>query len=212
MPAAKKSVSKKTSGAKTGAKSESNVKLSKKTVVEEKPVVEAKPEPVVEASTVQNEVVEEGPSLHEEMAAFMTHLQSAVSALSALKTEYRLLEKRISKDFKTAQKGVKGRKKKQSNVNRQPSGFVKPTQISTELATFLGKDKGSEMARTEVTREINKYIRANNLQDPSNGRVIRADGKLRKLLKLNKSDELTYFNLQKYMSPHFPKPATTTSA
>jgi hypothetical protein len=32
-----------------------------------------------------------------------------------------------------------------------------------------------------------------------------ADGKLRKLLKLGKSEELTYFNLQKFMSPHFPK-------
>jgi len=204
MPA-KKTVPKKTSGAKTATKSESNVKLSKKAVVEEKPVVEAKPEPVVEASTVQNEVVEEGPSLHEEMAAFMTHLQSAVSALSALKTEYRLLEKRISKDFKTAQKGVKGRKKKQSNVNRQPSGFVKPTQISTELATFLGRDKGSEMARTEVTREINKYIREHNLQDPQNGRKINPDSALKALLKVADGDELTYFNLQKFMSPHFAK-------
>ena len=204
MPA-KKSVPKKQSGAKTATKSESNVKLSKKAVVEEKPVVEAKPEPVAEASPVQNEVVEEGPSLQEEMAAFMTHLQTAVSALSALKTEYRLLEKRISKDFKTAQKGVKGRKKKQSNVNRQPSGFVKPTQISTELATFLGKDKGSEMARTEVTREINKYIREHNLQDPQNGRKINPDSALKALLKVADGDELTYFNLQKFMSPHFAK-------
>ena len=109
-------------------------------------------------------------------------------------------------EVKAAQKA--GRKRKS---NRKPSGFVKPTLISTELAGFLGKPKGTEMARTEVTREINKYIRANNLQDPSNGRVIRADAKLRKLLKLNKSDELTYFNLQKYMSPHFPKPTTTTA-
>ena len=61
------------------------------------------------------------------------------------------------------------------------------------------------MARTEVTREINTYIRAHKLQDPSNGRVIRADNKLRKLLKLGKGDELTYFNLQRYMSPHFAK-------
>ena len=61
------------------------------------------------------------------------------------------------------------------------------------------------MARTEVTREINTYIRAHKLQDPKNGRVIRADAALRKLLKLKKDDELTYFNLQRYMSPHFAK-------
>jgi upstream activation factor subunit UAF30 len=61
------------------------------------------------------------------------------------------------------------------------------------------------MARTDVTREINAYIRANKLQDQDNGRKIIPDTKLAALLKLKKSDELTYFNLQKYMSPHFAK-------
>jgi hypothetical protein len=79
------------------------------------------------------------------------------------------------------------------------------TRISSELANFLGKPVGTEMARTEVTLEINTYIRAHNLQDPNNGRRIFADAKLRKLLKLTKEDELTYFNLQRYMSPHFAK-------
>jgi upstream activation factor subunit UAF30 len=82
---------------------------------------------------------------------------------------------------------------------------VKPTKISDELATFLEKPSGSEMARTEVTRDINKYIRANNLQDANNGRKINPDTKLATLLKLSKTDELTYFNLQRYMSPHFAK-------
>jgi upstream activation factor subunit UAF30 len=61
------------------------------------------------------------------------------------------------------------------------------------------------MARTEVTRDINKYIRTNKLQDETNGRKINPDSKLAALLKLKKTDELTYFNLQRYMSPHFAK-------
>jgi chromatin remodeling complex protein RSC6 len=61
------------------------------------------------------------------------------------------------------------------------------------------------MARTEVTRDINKYIRTHNLQDKENGRKINPDTKLASLLKLQTTDELTYFNLQKYMSPHFAK-------
>ena len=89
--------------------------------------------------------------------------------------------------------------------NRAPSGFVKPTRISDKLASFLGKDKGIEMARTGVTREINLYIRSNNLQDKENGRKINPDTKLQALLKLETTDELTYFNLQKYLSPHFAK-------
>jgi upstream activation factor subunit UAF30 len=82
---------------------------------------------------------------------------------------------------------------------------VKPTRISDELASFLGKEKGTEMARTSVTRDINAYIRSNNLQDKENGRQINPDTKLATLLKLEKSDVLTYFNLQRYMSPHFAK-------
>ena len=61
------------------------------------------------------------------------------------------------------------------------------------------------MARTSVTRDINTYIRTNNLQDKENGRKINPDAKLASLLKLKQSDELTYFNLQRYMSPHFAK-------
>jgi chromatin remodeling complex protein RSC6 len=56
-----------------------------------------------------------------------------------------------------------------------------------------------------VTREVNAYIRAQKLQDKDNGRKINPDAKLLKLLKLKKGDELTYFNLQKYMAVHFAK-------
>ena len=64
------------------------------------------------------------------------------------------------------------------------------------------------MARTEVTRDINKYIIHHSLQDKSNGRKINPDTKLATLLKITDSDELTYFNLQRYMSPHFAKNVT----
>ena len=136
-------------------------------------------------------------------ADFFSKLQKMSAVISSLKTEYRALEKTWSRQVKSAQKMSSKRKRKAGN--RAPSGFVKPTKISDELATFLGKDLGSEMARTEVTRSINTYIRANSLQDKDNGRKIIPDAKLSALLKLKKTDELTYFNLQRYMSPHFAK-------
>ena len=87
--------------------------------------------------------------------------------------------------------------------DRIPYGFVRPQKISNELAEFLGKPVGSEMVRTDVSRLINSYIRVNNLQDPQNGRRINPDAKLRALLRIGQNEELTYFNLQKYMKHHF---------
>jgi chromatin remodeling complex protein RSC6 len=136
-------------------------------------------------------------------AEFYTKLQELTSGISTIRSEFKAIEKVWAKRIKSATK-TSGKKKKKSG-NRAPSGFVKPTKISDELALFLSKPTGTEMARTEVTREINQYIRANQLQDTTNGRKINADQKLSTLLHLPPDDELTYFNLQKYMSIHFPK-------
>ena len=134
---------------------------------------------------------------------FLSKLQTLASQMNSLKTEFRALEKKAVREIKIAQKFQAKRKRKTSN--RSPSGFVKPTLISSELAAFLNKPAGTEMARTEVTREINGYIRAHNLQDKQNGRKINPDSPLATLLKIGSDEELTYFNLQRYMSPHFAK-------
>jgi len=187
------------------------------------PVVAAAAEPVVAvkkekkpkavkveaaATPVAEEVHVDAPadgevSLAEQSVEFITKLQQLGAMIASLKVEYRTLEKKWTRELKTAQKQSSKRKKRAGS--RAPSGFVKPTRISDELAKFLEKPAGSEMARTEVTRDINKYIRTHKLQDEANGRKINPDSKLAALLKLNKTDELTYFNLQRYMSPHFAK-------
>ena len=171
---------------------------AKATKVETAPAAE----PVVAAPAATESTDAEAP-LAEQSVEFLAKLQQLSVMISTLKSEYRALEKKWSREVKAAQKVSSKRKRKAGN--RAPSGFVKPTKISDELASFLGKEKGSEMARTEVTRDINKYIRTHNLQDKDNGRKINPDSKLATLLKLKKTDELTYFNLQRYMSPHFAK-------
>ena len=90
-------------------------------------------------------------------------------------------------------------------TKRAPSGFAKPTLISNELCSFLGQPEGTEMARTEVTKHLTSYIKEHKLQDANNKRNIIPDTKLAQLLKTKPEDELTYFNLQKYMKIHFPK-------
>ena len=185
-------------------------KTSKKTASKK---AAAPPAPVVEAAPAAPVAPQEAvPTMGDQFTALLAQLSALRSQLTSVTSQVRALSKRADREIKQAQKA--GRKKRKSG-NRAPSGFVKPTRISVELATFLGKAKGTEMARTEVTREINSYIRQHKLQDPQNGRRILADAKLRKLLKLGKNDELTYFNLQRYMSPHFPKSgsaAKTSSA
>ena len=161
-------------------------------------VVESVPENVVLTQTEKSDQV----STVELTNELYNDIQQLGFMLSSIKNKFRVMEKKHAREIKHVQKINAKRKMK---GNRQPSGFVKPTLISNELATFLNKPLGSEMARTEVTRDINTYIRANSLQCKKNGRKILPDEKLKSLLKLQPSDELTYFNLQRYMKVHFLK-------
>lgn len=160
--------------------------------------------PVVETPT---ETVEKVVTLTDDFQSLLATVNSLRSQLTSVCSQIRTLQKRAERELKAANKANKKRRKK---TDRKPSGFVKPTEISNELATFLKKKHGTEMARTQVTKEINVYIRAHNLQDPKNGRRILADKSLRKLLRLDKGTELTYFNLQRYMKPHFKSAANPT--
>lgn len=168
-------------------------------VVPEKVVTQEEATPPVSVTT----------AVGSKLSEFEAKLGQMTSLLSTLKSDFKTLGKSISRELKILEKAsAKGRR---SNANRKPSGFIKPTLISDELASFLGKSVGTEMARTAVSKEINQYIQTHNLKDKNNGRIIHADAKLTKLLKLNKEDQLTYFNLQRYMKHHFPKPASAAA-
>jgi chromatin remodeling complex protein RSC6 len=175
---------------------------AKKAAAPENVMVPATPAPAPSVAEEAAPVVEI-PSVVSKMSEFSAKLQQLVSLFSTVKNDFKTLEKSVAREMKLAAKASS--KKRRSNVNRKPSGFVKPTKISKELADFLGKDHGVEMARTEVSREINAYILAHKLQDKNNGRIIHPDSKLTKLLNIGKDDELTYFNLQRYMKHHFQK-------
>ena len=174
------------------------------------PVVVAAPVVAAAEPVVADAAAETGATLSEEFNQVVTQLTSVRTLLAGLTTQVRQLQRRSEKELRTAQKS--GKKVRKATGNRNPSGFVKPTPISDALAAFLKKPAGTQMARTEVTREINTYIRAHNLQDPANGRKINPDAPLRKLLNVEKNGELTYFNLQRYMSPHFIKAAAAATA
>jgi hypothetical protein len=157
----------------------------------------------IETAPVVVEEIAASSVIKDRFGVFTGMLQDLSSQLTAMRGALKALERDTTREMRSQEKINAKRKRK--TTNRKPSGFVKPTLISTELASFLGKPIGTEMARTEVTREINTYIKEHKLQDPTNGRTIIPDAKLKTLLKIKKGDLLTYFNLQKYMSTHFAK-------
>ena len=139
-------------------------------------------------------------------------LNSFKSQLTDVQTNFRLLEKTIIKEFKNNvtnlaknEKESKVQAQKESKVQREkePSGFDTISIISDELAIFMNKPIGSAVARTEATQYIINYIRENKLQDPTILKKINPNDRLSNLFNLK--EELTYFNLQKYLNIHFCK-------
>jgi chromatin remodeling complex protein RSC6 len=206
MVKAKKSV--KTTASKSKAKKSVKSTSSKTAAVKSSPVKETAPVQTTTAPAKKAAAVAES-TLSSSFSEFMSKLQQVSASLTSLRSEFRALEKKASRELRQAQKIIAKRNRKSSQ--RKPSGFTKPTLISNELAAFLKVPQGTQMARTEVTKEINKYVVAHKLKDKDNGRKIHADKALSKLLNLKKDDELTYFNLQSYMKGHFAKASSTTA-
>ena len=177
----------------------SSAKKSVEKPVVEKPVVE---KPEVEKPVVDSEV-DATPYL-EEFTSLVTELDSAMNTIKALRSRLIKLEKRVHKEHKVLVKKTTGKRRRATNPNAEPSGFAKPGPISEELRKFLSLGKGELIARTDVTKKINAYCKANGLQGESDKRKINPDSALRKLLNVPKNEELTFFNLQKYMKVHFP--------
>jgi len=123
---------------------------------------------------------------------------------NTLQQQVRTLEKNVKKELKTVKKVAKPPTPK---AKKAPSGFAKPTKVTKELCEFMDKPEGTEIARTEVTKVLVNYIKSNNLQEQttySKNKII-PDDKLKSLLGLNieEMNEVTFFNIQKYMNKHF---------
>lgn len=153
----------------------------------------------------------------EDIESQFASINSRLAELRAIETsivkEVRTLQKSAARYLKEVQKKSKRKRQTQPNgVKRAPSGFAKPSLISNELCQFLGQPKGTEIARTEVTKFLTCYIKEHELQDPDNRRRIKPDKKLQKLLNNAANDEVTYFNLQRYMKVHFPPSKASLAA
>ena len=145
----------------------------------------------------------------EDATDLLEAFEGIVNSLTVIKTQISTVQQKMKVLEKSVKKQMKGLKKevtkKKNKGNRQPSGFAKPTKVTKELCEFMNKDEGTEIARTEVTRALVAYIKTNKLENKTNSKFITPDEKLKFLLGLEEGQELTYFNIQKYMNKHFVK-------
>jgi len=141
-------------------------------------------------------------NLYEQFSSIVQNLNDFKARINNLQHQIRFLEKNITKQMK----GLKKEAQKNKNKgNRKPSGFAKPSKVTKELCEFMKKDEGAEIARTEVTKALVSYIKENKLENKENSKIICPDEKLKTLLSIDDSEELTYFNIQKFMNKHFVK-------
>lgn len=219
MPAAKSSKPRKSS-ARKGRKSSAPVPVE---VAAPEPV----PEPVVEAAPVLAETpatetpatetvdlaANSEPTLDEQFRDILERIAAFRTLSTNLNADVKRLQKNVARHVRESSKRNRRRKGADaSGVKRPPSGFAKPGKISDALCQFLGVTSGTEMARTEVTKHLTKYIKAHSLQDEKDKRSINCDAKLSGLLNVQPTDKVTYFNLQRYMKPHFVSKASIAAA
>lgn len=140
--------------------------------------------------------------MYEKLNETSAQIHAAQANFKAISTALKALEKEYTKERKEmAKKAEKYTRKNKSN--RNPSGFAKKAPISNSLADFLGLPHGSELARTDATRQINTYIKSNNLQNPQAKKEILCDAKLKSLLQPADGEVVHFFNLQRFLKKHF---------
>lgn len=129
--------------------------------------------------------------------------ETLTNEIASLRSEMKNLMKLVRK-IRTHQEDPTGEK---AAARSKTNGFNRQVEVDDELRTFLGLEEGELISRSEVTKRINAYVKANGLKHADNGRVIVLDDKLRALLKPPEEVQVTFLNLQKYISPHYVKKA-----
>jgi chromatin remodeling complex protein RSC6 len=128
-------------------------------------------------------------------------IESVLEEITALRSDIKSLSKIIRK-IKAKQDDPTGEKAASRAKN---NGFNRKQAISEKLRIFLELPEGELVSRSNVTRAINSYVTENNLKHPDNGRILMLDDKLKNLLQPPADVQITFLNLQKYLSPHYTR-------
>lgn len=135
----------------------------------------------------------------------MATIESLSADVATLRSDIKNLAKLVRK-VRSFQEDPTGEKNKERTKN---NGFNRQMKVSDGLRKFLSLGPDESISRSEVTRRVNTYIKEKDLKHPDNGRVIVLDEKLTKLLSPPEGVQITFLNMQKYISPHYLEPAPT---
>jgi len=165
------------------------------------------PKPVVAPAPAPAPVVEKAPEVVDTVSesSSLEDLGSKLTALASLLKETQVAFKTLTKEYERMKKVISKTERKRANARTNPNGFAKPTKITDVLCNFLGVPSGTEVSRTDVTRKINQYIKEHNLNKPENKRIILPDEKLSVILGVKPAEEVSFFHLQRHLSPLFVK-------
>ena len=206
----------KTSSAKA-KKSSKTVKVSKSKKVAKKVTVskvETKPVEVVQQQSTETSSVSSIIQQLIETSSLVVNTQKQI--ISEVKLANRLYKKEVKEIQKAASKARRNAKKDPNRPKRTPSGFAVPSKISDQMCDFLNLKHGTELSRTDITKKLTTYIREKNLQVPTNRRSFVPDnalgGILAPLKEVDQEKGYTYFNLQRYITPHIVSSSAVSNA
>ena len=141
-------------------------------------------------------------------------LDTLAKTSKSLTVEMKALTKDVNKLRVSKASGKRQKRVVNPDTPRKLGALEKPVPISEELTEFLGLTKGEMYSRQQITQNINKFVKDNDLQNPENRRYILLESeaglKLKSLLR-DPDQPLTFFNIQRYLKVHYPKVESTES-
>jgi chromatin remodeling complex protein RSC6 len=153
--------------------------------------------------------LQEPVSTSEKFEVLLKDLSAHVDVGKSLTSRMKALQKEVSKATKTSKRrSVKSESDTDSEGHKRPSALQKPVKISSELCNFLEFEPDKEYSRQDVTKAVNKYIKDNDIQCKDNRRFINLEdtekGRKLKVLLREPDQPVTFFNIQRYLKPHYP--------
>lgn len=170
----------------------------------ETPPVEDVPEVLITTDSISTKTDDD--QIGTKLSLMNEKLILATNVIKELSSTIKIVQKDYMKMKKLHAAALVVAQGSRKNGRAKKAGQSKPPcqgHISVAMSDFLGVPHDHMMSRRDVINGLNSYIKEKSLQSPKDGRIIIPDDRLKTLLSIPDNIDLTYFNMQKYINPHF---------